>query len=100
MIYTFGDRKNYHALFKEADVRKLGGLQKKGRSDTYQGGTVFQTFEDAKAYSAEREEYDVFGVLADWETQTEPNRNGHPFHDLLVDAEIVMVNQETGDPYA
>ena len=98
MIYTFGDRAYYLALIKEADVQKRGFLEKRGQTDDYQGGTVFETFEKAKEYIAERPEYDVFGVQADWETETQPNKAGHPFHDLLVDAPLVMLDQDTGTP--
>ena len=95
MIFTLGLTEGYKNLIAE---RKEAGEHawKVGRNSesNYQGGSVWKTYDDAKSYLdlmwCEHEKFSVFGVMADWETQTTPNEEkGATWHDLLVDAILV-----------
>lgn len=90
MIYTIGHREIYLKLF--------GGEKqphKRGRYEGYQGGSVFRTEAEADIYLEERglHSHDVFGIEADWDTDTEPHP-GQPFHDLLTDAPLVRLGRD------
>lgn len=93
MIFTIGNRVSYLAAIKEN-----GTIQKLGRGDCpepdYPGGYAFMTAEDAQqrideAYSDRG--FAVFGIMADWETGTYPNPEGGWWHNLLVHAEIIVL---------
>lgn len=89
MIYTIGHRETYLKLFEtEKQPHKLG------RHLNYMGGSVFRTREAAQAYLDERgkDDYGVFGVEADWDTDTEA-RPDMPFNDLLADAPLVKLDE-------
>lgn len=60
--------------------------EKLGRHKGYQGGSVWKTKEEAKKFC--KEDYSVYGVIADWEKDTEPNKDGL-WNDLLIDAKLV-----------
>lgn len=62
---------------------------KKGKTEDYPGGSVWETREEAEVYACNIRS--AFGVLADWEKDTTPSRNGD-WHDLLVDAEVVNLD--------
>lgn len=81
MIYTVGHTVSYKRAFNTPPVIKIG------RRSNYPGGSVWKTYEEAAQHR--RLDQSVWGVKADWDTDTEPNRLGHPWHDLLVDAEVV-----------
>ena len=49
---------------------------------------MWKTFEEARR--AAPEGYSVFGVVADWETDTVPSSSGD-WHDLLVSADLVIL---------
>ena len=83
MIFTIGHTESYLCYFAEQ-----GTPQKKGRCDGYPGGSVWQTQEEAQKHVGS--EFSVFGVLADWDTETEQSQEGD-WHDLLVDAELVLL---------
>ena len=85
MIYTIGNTENYMRLF--ANYSKP---RKTGRNDDYPGGSVWQTREEAQAHADSRPGYSVFGVLADWDFNTEPSAMGD-WNDLLVNAELVVL---------
>lgn len=84
VIYTIGLTRFYEKYFEEQDIP-----QKKGRSDNYHGGSVWQTFEEASKYPTEG--YSVYGILANWDTDTEPSACGASWHDLLIDAPLVKL---------
>jgi len=66
MIYTIGHTESYEKYFKEQEVpRKLG------KAKDYIGGSVWETFEEAKQNCPVN--YSVYGVKADWKKDTEIN---------------------------
>ena len=84
MIFTLGLTEGYKARLKEATKDKP--LKKMGRREDYPGGSVWKTYQDASIYLSSG--FSVFGVLANWETETIPSSEGN-WNDLLVDAEII-----------
>jgi len=88
MIYTIGHTESYLRYFAEQSTP-----QKKGRYDGYCGGSVWQTYDEAKRHVFNIG-FSVFGVMADWETETAPSKDGD-WHDLLVDADLVILKGET-----
>jgi len=90
MIYTIGHRESYLKYFKEL-VSSGCPPMKKGRTNMYSGGSVWQTHEEALSHADPRGEYSVFGVMADWEKDTVPSELGD-WHDLLYDRELVCLD--------
>jgi hypothetical protein len=93
MIYTVGSRKAYLREYV-----KNGKVLKSGRKRGYAGGCAFRTREEARRHLDELEmqgykDYDVFGLLADWDNDTRPSSE-HWWHDLLRDAEVVVLEKE------
>jgi hypothetical protein len=96
MIFTIGHTENYLRAFQEAadegtKLKKIG-RREKIEGTFYSGGSVWQTRDDAQMFLDERgmSEYSVWGVLADWDIETVPNVE-KAYHDLLVDSELVML---------
>jgi len=100
MIYTVGHRESYERYFAEQ-----GTPRKRGRDSGYPGGSVWRTAEEASACCEEG--FAVYGVLADWDTDTAENALGM-WRDLIPDAELVKlpppvylancdINPETGN---
>jgi hypothetical protein len=92
MIYTVGSKKAYLR-----DYLKHGRVMKTGRRRGYAGGCAFRTREDAQRHIDELEyqgykNYQVFGLLADWDKDTVASAS-HWWHDLLVDAEVVVLEK-------
>lgn len=88
MIYTIGRTKNYERYLDEySRPRKLG------RTKRYRGGSVWDTREKAQRYADKYPGYRVYGVLAEWNNQTEPSKVG-PWHDLLADSILVRLGAE------
>ncbi len=83
MIFTVGNTENYDRYFREQKTPK-----KKGRTPNYTGGTVWKTFLEAEKHL--RPGYSVYGVDADWETETEKSAKGD-WHDLLVDSNLIKL---------
>jgi len=54
---------------------------------------VWETFEEAQQVLRFNPGFMVFGVDADWKTDTEPEKNAS-FHNLLRDAWIIVLNNE------
>lgn len=96
MIYTLGRHTAYENNFK-----KISNLQKLGRCEGYEGGSVFQTAEEVWEYivAESLEGYSVYGVEADWERDTEKSQT-NVWNDLLRDAPLVQLNHEVfSKPY-
>jgi hypothetical protein len=87
MIYTIGHAESYERYFREQ-----GNPSKLGREKDYDGGSVWKTFEDAKPYATEG--YSVYGVLANWDTDTVPTEADGDWHDLLVTSPLVRLTTE------
>ena len=97
MIFTIGHTESYDAgLLQEAEqgfpFKKLGKTVL-ATGEPYAGGSVWRTHEDAVAYLMAQapdivENYSVYGLLADWNTDTE-QLDGEPFRRLLKNAQIV-----------
>lgn len=97
MIYTVGDSRSYHMYYLQYLCGQVKTFQKAGRrtlfaQDPVPGGSVWQTFEEAKAVADQQKTpYWVFGVEADWEADT--YIVGNDRH-LLRDADLIWVTQE------
>lgn len=83
MIYTLGHTQSYEFYFDEQSTPR-----KKGRTEDYVGGSVWRTKEEAQKRCPE--DYSVYGVIADWDTDTTPSKHGN-WHDLLIDALLVRL---------
>lgn len=96
MIFTIGHTKSYKKYLKEAT--KDNPAKKMGRRSDYPGGSVWETFQDVSFYLFQHElpEFSIFGVLADWKTETISSSEGN-WHDLLVDAEIIDLGELNED---
>ncbi len=74
MIYCIGDRARYEARLAAGEpLHKIGRGIRKGTY--YEGGSVWQTEDDARAFIIANKlegSRAVYGVLADWETDTLP----------------------------
>lgn len=89
MIYTIGHKSSYERYFAEQ-----GQPRKLGRTPDYPGGSVWETAAAAQVYAAAHteQEYAVYGVLADWNTDTAPTE--YPlatWRDLLVTSDLVRL---------
>lgn len=95
MIFTVGHRESYEKGIDEmgADFQKLG-KRDDFQGSPYLGGSVWKSEKEAERYLAVRQlaSYAVYGILADWETETEQLPD-EPYRRLLVDAQIVALNQ-------
>ena len=93
MIFTVGKTDVYDPYLRDdSDAAKLGrGQDHVG--NYYSGGSVWKTREAAQSYldATNQNEFSVYGVLADWETQTEPEP-GQEWHRLLVTSRLVKLH--------
>lgn len=90
MIYTVGLRTTYEQYFALcSNPQKLGKRMEGG--ETYPGGSVWQTRKEAQGYleRTKQSAFAVYGVLADWDTQTEPSEN--EWNNLLVTSPLVRI---------
>lgn len=101
MIYTIGHKQSYiKAIADSPDgtIDKLGKQSPCERfPDGYPGGYAFQSIEDAQRRIDEEyptNGFIIFGLKADWKNDTEQNQNGGWWHNLLNDAEIVVLEME------
>lgn len=87
MIYTVGLTGKYDAKLA------AGRLFKYGKKPGYGGGWVFRTEEDARRYLERRKSTDrsVYGVLADWDADTEVVP-GELYRHLLRASEVVRID--------
>lgn len=84
MIYTIGKTEIYESYISN-DAHPQKAI----------GGSVWETLERAQSYLDLvdlQHEYHVYGVLADWETQT-IEHDGQEWHDLLIDADLVKIKE-------
>jgi len=86
MIYTVGHTESYLKYFQEQEHPK-----KKGRDGSYRGGSVWKTYQEAKCYAPVDSGYSVFGVLADWDFDTEESPEGD-WQNLIINAELVRLD--------
>lgn len=96
MIDTVGSKKAYFR-----SLLKNGKVIKSGRKRRYGGGCVFRSRENAQRHIDELElqgykNYMVFGLLADWERDTQPNFL-HWWHHLLADAEVIVLEKPSSE---
>jgi hypothetical protein len=88
LIYTIGRTDAYEQAFREqVTPRKLG------RTTDYPGGSVWPNRRGAEEFLVAYEHdqgFSVYGVRADWDTDTAPSTDG-PWHDLLRDADLVRL---------
>lgn len=98
MIYTIGHEPSYlKAIADSPDstIQKIGKqMLCEQFPDGYEGGYAFRSVEDAQYRIDEQYSTDgfvVFGMKAIWETDTEKNQDGGWWHNLLNDAEIVVL---------
>ena len=92
MIFTIGYKVNYRKWLRRRIIEGVP-FKKLGRRKDYSGGSVWQTAVEAFTHIQKAGDrlidYGVFVVQADWEMDTEPNREGNPWHDLLITSDIV-----------
>lgn len=87
MIYTVGNEQMYLSAMRN------GQLTKNARSKQFPTAKVFETAEAAREHL--EPEFGVFGVEADWETETTPDENPEaPWRHLTIDAPVVQVPGE------
>jgi len=91
MIFTVGKISVYEPYIRDDEnPRKLG------RDDTdYIGGSVWKSFEEAHSYLEKSELigiYRVYGVLADWDKDTEPSQSA--WNNLLVSSRLVKISAQ------
>ena len=93
MIYTIGLRTRYEMAFTLIKPLNKNGKGLKADGTPYDGGWVWKTEADARAFIAETGLFDreVYGVLADWETGTE-QKEGESYRRLLKDSEMVQLS--------
>ena len=107
LIYTIGLRQKYDPAFALMERLNREGrgipINKNGkgidsRGQPYGGGWVWRTEADARSFIAEQgfSDRDVYGVLAEWEADTE-QLDGEPFRRLLKDSEMVRLSPATTD---
>jgi len=98
MIYTIGHKATYDAGL-EANGNEWCNL---GRQGGYRGGAVWRTRQEVQRAADANDGYAVYGVLADWERDTEAAKTpeGHGKicpHDLLRTSRIVRLEEGSDD---
>lgn len=92
MIYTIGRHESYERYFIEQGCpQKLGKGLHNGLP--YPGGSVWKTYQGANDYCQSHPEYQVYGVIADWEIDTEPAYG--ETHSLLKTSPLVQLPPAT-----
>jgi len=89
MIFTIGKTINYERFFLEQDQP-----QKLGRCKRSPGGSVWRTFNEVQTYldSLGLDEYSIYGVIADWEEDTEQH-GGASWRDLLKNSDLIKLDK-------
>ena len=90
MIFTIGRKLSYDAALEAyaANPNKAEKPMKMGRTDEYEGGSVWRTPEAARKHCPPG--FVVYGLKARWGKDTMKADDG-PWHYLLVDAEFVAL---------
>jgi hypothetical protein len=96
MIYTIGETESH-----DRHLAMGGTVRLLGRTDPNRGGlgpgSVWKTPEDAKAYLDEypraHKGHSVYGVLAEWDSQTAPSAD-RTYQELLVSSDLVKLSAE------
>jgi len=83
LVFTVGHTVSYERYFSEQDTPK-----KLGRTNSYEGGSVWQTEVDAQKHCPRG--YSVYGVKARWGLDTAPSADGD-WHDLLVTSDLIKL---------
>jgi hypothetical protein len=87
MIYTIGFKDGYDFYFKEQ-----GTPTKLGRETDYCGGSVWQSEDEARLNCPAN--FDVYGVLADWNKDTAISDNPEAtWRDLLLTSDLVQLSK-------
>ena len=88
MIFTLGKMSIYESyiLNDENAAKKGRGFFEDG--SYYCGGSVWKTQEETSKFL--QEGFAVYGVLADWEKDTEISKDG-AWNDLLIDAKLIKI---------
>lgn len=98
MIYTWGSKR----VYEKRAARAIAGIEPFMKGI---GGSMWRTYKEARA-QLEDDDYrrvngKVFGVLARWGIDTKPNTEfpeyGFPYHDLLIAAPIIELD-DRGSP--
>lgn len=87
MIYTIGQTLSYEKYFTNPEYWNNGVPQKAA------GGSVWKTKDEVLEYLSigyHGEEFTIYGVLADWEKDTE--NTGNSWNDLLRDADLIKLD--------
>lgn len=93
MIFTIGHQESYLEALKAKPVIPGKRLLKIGRRKDYPGGYAFKTREDAQRRIDEEyagKGFAIFGLEADWQTDTVPSETGW-WHALINDAAIILL---------
>lgn len=93
MIFTVGRTSIYEPYLRDdPTAAKLGrGIDHNG--NYYPGGSVWRTHQAVQTYldaTDQNKEFSIYGVVADWETETEPEP-GQEWHRLLVTSKLVKL---------
>lgn len=96
MIYTLGRRSVYEDVFEKMNQSREY-CKKFGKTSTYDGGSVWKTYEEALKYKIQNNlhDYDVYGVIANWKEDTEPNEHGE-FNNLIRDSRLIRLTDLKG----
>lgn len=84
MIYTIGHIESYLQAIEEA-------VKQGRRAEKAMGGSVWRTRGEAEKHLYGNPDYAVFGVDAVWTYDTAQSKRGGDWHDLLRDAEIILL---------
>ena len=99
MIYTFGRTKGYDEhLCTQVAPKKMG------KQDDYAGGSVWRTRKEAQAFvdslpnkycpNWKAEDFSVYGVNANWETDVYKGEPEALWHSLWKDAPLVKLEND------
>lgn len=88
MIYTIGHTESYLRYFAEQYPQPV---QKLGKTNDYPGGSVWETYKEARANCPK--DHSVFGVLADWEKDTEINESEN-YRNLIKTSDLAKLFKE------
>jgi hypothetical protein len=91
MIFCIGPKEAYLTLLEGGKGAWIPGRVKQSCGITFEGHVVFQKRWHARAYAGYNELYDVFGVAANWETDTH-HLKGEPYRRLKERARLLLLH--------